>query len=283
MPLPEGPRTARTPCPVERSPASCDLGVAPEEPVRVIDVVGHESEIRRSDGLACQLDVREQAWILLQDGQFQRGEVRPRVQPQLRGQDGAGPLDRRQGLALPAGLILRPREQPPALFAQRLVSHQRTDLSLNIAATSGPEGRLDTKFLRIVPQLLQSRGLPIGRLPSFEVDERLALPQLKGLGKYEAGPIPFPQAHELAALNHSPLEPTRIHLVVAHQQSIPPGGRFDRFGAETLAKPDDAALDDLGPRGWGHLPPQGFGKALGSDGLAGMHGKGRKYYAVAGA
>jgi hypothetical protein len=91
--------------------------LAPEEGLAVIDAVGNQAPVRAGGrGLDLGL-VHGQGGILAQDRGLELDELRSWIQSRFVDQDAAGSLQGLEGLCLAPGLVLRPCQHPPALFA----------------------------------------------------------------------------------------------------------------------------------------------------------------------
>lgn len=115
-----GPDHGEEPGPSQPLQALVDLLVAPEEVLRIVDVVGGQAGPRAAGcrEVGCRhLQVR----VLLEHGLLQLDQLCPRVQPQLIGEDGSCATQGGQRLGLPAGLVLGPRQQRPAVLPQRFL------------------------------------------------------------------------------------------------------------------------------------------------------------------
>ena len=111
-----------------------------------------------------------------QDVLFQRTQRGPRVDAEVRGQPGPGPAQRGQRVALPPGLVQGQREQPPGLFAQRLLGGQPVQGGDGLRGLAEPERRGGLPLSAHQPQLVQPGRFQVGPGQAAELLERRAAP-----------------------------------------------------------------------------------------------------------
>ena len=277
LPLPDGPTTARTPCrrragagrpstsasrPKNTSASSTSYGSRPR--------YGHTSGWPRA-----ALPRRPATG----PGAGSPARARPArargPAPSSVGQHRPGRRRVRKRLALPAGLILRQRQQRPAAFAQRRLDDPCLRLGEHLAVPPDLEGGLDAAAPRrrgaarrgARPRCVPAPSPP-GPWSGRPRQRSSASPSTN------SRPLRLTERQQLPARADQPLEPTVHRVVGVDGQPVAVRRRLDHLCAERLAQPHDAALHDLGPRRRWRLTPERFGQHLEAQLLARPHGKG---------
>jgi hypothetical protein len=147
---------------------------------------------------------------------------------------------------------------------------------------SRPDGGLGIHVLRVASALAQPFGLDSACLPLGEPLQRVPPPQSERLPAGVPGPLRFARREQLTGPQQEVLEAEVVKVVPVQGEPVPRARRDDRGGAEHLAQADDAALDDLGPRGREVFAPQRLRERLGPHGVAGTRGQRLEHHLVPG-
>ncbi len=280
--LPAARRTDHSQHPNRRQPAQAlgDVGVASEEPVGVADLVGDQAGVRAGGRRFGAELVRGERGVLAEDRLFEGDQLRARVDPELGGQHRAGAMQRPQRLALPAGLVLRGREQGPPPLPQRRLGHPDLGLAQHVAVAARLQSGVDMELLGVAAQLLESGGLDLAGVPAVEIIQGAAPPQPQRLTGKMRGPFGLAQCQQLVCAAHQTFEPPGVDLVTGNDEPVAVGDCLDRFGAQRAPKAHDAAGYHLLPCGGGLLAPQRIGQSLGADHLARMHRERGQHHSI---
>ena len=116
---------------------------------------------------------------------MQGPQLRPRVDAEILGEQGAGPLVRSEGVSLPSLPVEGGHQQRPEPFAGRVATHQTLELGDERGAAAGHQLRLDAFLERRCAELLEPPRLASDHRRVVEAGVRLASPQ--GEGSSESG------------------------------------------------------------------------------------------------
>ena len=177
FPLPDGPRTARTPSCLETLEAESDVAVAAEEALVVVDVVGHEAQV--GAGVAGPLPGfgGVEVGVLAEDGLLEFSEAGAGVDAELVDEAAPDSGDGAQGFALPAGAVLGQGQQLPPALPQWSGVGQCLGLGEDLAVVAGLDGGFEPPFLGVEAELGQAGRLEAAGLPLLELGVRASAPQ----------------------------------------------------------------------------------------------------------
>ena len=265
----------------EPAQARFELGGAAEEGVRVVDLVGQQTEIGAGGRRLGECLAPDQGRVLGQDRLLERHQLGPGVQAELRGEYAAHPAQRGQCLRLPAGLVLGQREQAPAVLAQRLRPDQRLEVGEDGLVLPGPDRRLESQLLGVEPQLLETLGLDPAEVPFQDVEEGPAAPEVERLLCHVPRMLGLAPGEQLTSPVQHPVEPLCVDVLAGEHEPVAVAGGLDRVGSQQLAQPHHAALHQLAPRGRWPVAPQGVGELVHRDRLTAAGSEGFDDDAVA--
>ena len=203
---------------------------------------------------------RAQPGVLAQDRLVQPAQLGAGLDADLLHQRGPGLTVGSERVGLAARAVQREHPLRMQLLAQRLVQHQRLQLSYNVAMAARIQVDVDRQLHGRQPQLLQPPDLGGGERLTGDVIERRATPQGQCLTR--------PSACD------EPLEACDVELVGAEPQLVPVPAREDLLAVagrgQRLAQLRHMELHELRGRRRRPLAPQRVDQAIGRDGRAGM-------------
>ena len=212
---------------------------------------------------------------------FERDQLRGWVKSQFRRQHIARPAQCAQRVSLPAGLILRLRQECPAHLPKRRLGHPGLRLGQDGAVLPGAQRRVGVRLLRLQAELLEPSRRGLALLPALELDQRPTPPERECLAENMCGPLGLAERRELLAAAEQAFEAMRVDVVGRKPQAVTLWQRLDRARAESSAQPDHAALHHLVPGRWHTVGPQSVGQAVGADGVTRAQRQRREHDSVA--
>ena len=240
----------------ERPQGARQLLLTTEVPFGVSHARGWQAEVRTLGARGSEHPVGQQRGILPEDRLLQLGELRARVQPELRGEQPPRPAHGGERIRLPTLPVLRHAQHDPTPLTQRRLGHagarQRGDL-LNLTRL---KPCVQKQLLDPEAHLRQATSRDLSRLPVGELDEGLAPPQRERLRERVRGTFGLTQLQLLRTPLDESLEPLRVDLDVLRDQSVPERGGFDLGRRDQPAQPHDAPWNDMRPRRGRAVTPQ---------------------------
>jgi hypothetical protein len=207
----------------------------PHDPERVLpDALDQTVSLERGCG-GSQRRVLAQ-YLFVERPQLGRG-----IDPELVGQEGAGAVEGRQRVRLPARPVQRDHQLAPQPLAQWMLGGQALEFADEVALVSRVEIGGDAVLDGGQPQLGEPRDLGLQRRGVGEIGERWSLPQVERLPQHCAGGrrVGRPQP---ATLGHEAREAQGVDLVGVDRQPVALAIADDTVCAERLAQVRHVAL-----------------------------------------
>lgn len=214
--------------------------------------------------------------VLAEDGQLEFSEPWAWVDAKLVDEAAPDSRDGAQGLALPAGAILRKSQQLPPAFPQWSGVGQCLGRGEDLAVVASLNGGFEPPFLGVEAELGQAGrlGLEAAGLPVFELGVRASAPQGESLAQKVRGTVGLTELEELVAAGGERFEPAGVDSIDRESELVAVAGGFDGLGTEDLAEPDDTSLQVLVPRRWRFVSPDHLGELVSAERLVASHCEG---------
>ncbi len=248
--------------------ASGDVVRSTEEPVAVVDVVGDQPLVGTLRAGPRQHVAYRQRRVLLQDRLLELDELRARVEPELAAQHPAYLAKGPERVGLPAGPVLRQRQQRPTPLPQRSLLDQRHQLGQDLRVLTGAQGAVQAQLLGVQPQLGEAFRLDPPLMPVRDVRQRVPPPQPEGLLQQVPGAVGRTEDEQLAGPVQQSFEVAGVHVVATHCQPIALGEGLDRLVTQQPPQTHHAALEVLAPRRRRVVTPHRVGELVGAEHLA---------------
>ena len=233
-----------------------DLGIPPEELVGVVGAVRPEASIRAVVADPRLVPHRRQRRIVAQDGGLEISESLAGFDSEIVVEPASGRAKSRQSLGLPAGLVVRQREQAPSLLAVRALAHEPLGFGDGRPVlTEGEPGGQQLLLARLShgfeARALCGCGFPLGE---FRVGR--TAPELERAPVRRGGALGVIGRGVPAGGFDKLLETRCIEGFGIHGERISRGRGLDRAGADRAADESDDRLQLLRPRAGQVIAPQ---------------------------
>jgi hypothetical protein len=165
----------------------------------------------------------EEIGIVVEDGPMHRLKLRPGVEPELIGQLGSGPPERRERVALPPRPVEGRHEVSPQRFPQRLFPYRRFEFTDDLRVPPLVEFGLDARLPGLVPQGFQPPHAGRGEGFVMEFAQGRATPQRQPGGEMRERGDGVTALSGREPVGHQLGEAIAVELVVTEPQDVPAG------------------------------------------------------------
>ena len=171
-----------------------DLAFAPEETIRVGDVVGHQAQVGADLRRFGQGRSGYQRGVLAKDRLLQRDQLRAGLDAQLADERRARLMQGAQRVTLPANLVLGQRQQRPPPLPQRGLGRPSLSLGEHLPMVTRTQSRLQADLLGLQAKLLEPASLDPTGVPALELAEGRPPPQRQRFTAHVRGTVVLAEA-----------------------------------------------------------------------------------------
>ena len=185
---------------------------------------------------------RVQRRILAEHGALEPPQLRPRVNAELIGQHGPGPLIGPERVTLSPGPVQGDDQLPPQALPQRMRLRQSFEFSRQLTVPAEHQIRFDTVLGGSQARLLKTDDHQRSEPGIGELGQRRAAPQAKrpaqqGRRRHRVLPL-----QSRTALRHQVIEAGSVQSAGRHLKGIAAAARADAIAAQHPAEPGDLHL-----------------------------------------
>ncbi len=201
---------------------------------------------------------------------LERPELRPRFEADL-DERGPGPLERSQGVRVPAASVQREHQQPPTTLTERFVDDHRLERRHPLTVSAERQRDLRQRLTCLAELLHEVLGVAVRGWMIREVHQWWTSPQPARHLEHRGCFVSVTGDEADAALAPRSLEPVEIGGVRIDAQHVARRSRLDHVGPEQLPEPEHQVLHDLRLRSWCTVTPHGLGQPVDAHHLTHRH------------